>query len=64
LSCVKDGRRYVLDCELLVERLELPRRRREQVLAEVIARYAARLERLCRASPYAWFNFYPFWDSR
>lgn len=64
LSCVKQGRRYVLDCELLADRIELPRRRREQVLAAVMARYAARLERLCRAAPYAWFNFYPFWDSR
>jgi predicted LPLAT superfamily acyltransferase len=64
LSCVKQRRRYVLDCELLVEKVELPRRRREQVLADVMARYAARLERLCRAAPYAWFNFYPFWGGR
>lgn len=29
---------------------------------ETIQRYAARLEDLCRESPYNWFNFYDFWD--
>jgi predicted LPLAT superfamily acyltransferase len=64
LSCIKERGRYALECELLLERIELPRRRREQVLAEAMTRYAARLERTCRASPYSWFNFYPFWGSR
>jgi predicted LPLAT superfamily acyltransferase len=61
LSCRKDGGRYRLDCELLFERVELPRARRAEALVQVMARYAQRLETACRASPYSWFNFYPFW---
>ncbi|MBM4201445.1 MAG: lipid A biosynthesis acyltransferase [Gammaproteobacteria bacterium] len=30
--------------------------------AEVVQRYAQRLEELCREAPYNWFNFYDFWD--
>jgi len=35
--------------------------RREEVLAEAVARYAAVLERLCIEAPYNWFNFFDFW---
>jgi predicted LPLAT superfamily acyltransferase len=35
---------------------------REAAVAERVRRYAARLEALCRAHPYNWFNFfYDFW---
>lgn len=34
---------------------------REAAVAERVRRYAARLEALCRAYPYNWFNFYDFW---
>ncbi|MCS7101302.1 MAG: acyltransferase [Burkholderiaceae bacterium] len=64
LSCVKEGRRYAFECERLAERVRLPRAGREQALAAVMRRYAERLERQCRATPYAWFNFYPFWGAR
>ena len=30
-------------------------------LDEVMRRYVARLEALCREAPYNWFNFYDFW---
>ena len=30
--------------------------------AERAARYAARLEELCRVHPYNWFNFHDFWE--
>ena len=30
-------------------------------VAEAFGRYAARLEAVCRAHPYNWFNFYDFW---
>ena len=40
---------------------DLPRSRREAILAEAAARFAARLEYYCRLAPFQWFNFYPFW---
>jgi len=40
---------------------DLPRGRREALLADAAARFAARLEHYCRLAPFQWFNFYPFW---
>jgi predicted LPLAT superfamily acyltransferase len=54
-------RRYELRCELLAERLELPRKTREQALAAYVQQFAARLEHHARAAPDNWFNFYDFW---
>lgn len=57
-----DGRSaYTLRCELLTERVSLPRARRAEALQAVVSAYAAQLEACCRRAPYAWFNFYPFW---
>ena len=35
---------------------------RDAAAAESAARYAARLEEVCRAHPHNWFNFHDFWD--
>jgi predicted LPLAT superfamily acyltransferase len=35
---------------------------REQQLQAAVRAYAARLESLCRESPYNWFNFHDFWS--
>ena len=59
--CVKEGRRYRIHLEHFADRIELPRRNRERVLAEHLARYAARLEHHCRLAPLQWFNFFDFW---
>ena len=61
LSCLKFGGRYVVQSELLFERIEMPRAQRVAVLTRAMTVYAQRLEAACRAAPYAWFNFYPFW---
>jgi predicted LPLAT superfamily acyltransferase len=61
LSCLKHDRRYTLHCELLFDRIEMRRTQRSSVLLQVMTVYARRLEAACRAVPYAWFNFYPFW---
>jgi predicted LPLAT superfamily acyltransferase len=55
--------RYDFHCEPLFERIELPRGRRDEVLRACASRYAARLEQLCRAAPYNWFNFHDVWES-
>ena len=61
LSCLKVEGRYTLRCELLFEQIEMRRAERIAVLTRVMTAYAQRLELACRAAPYAWFNFYPFW---
>ena len=59
----REPNRYELSCELLAERVELPRGRRQEALAAIASRYAERLEAACRSAPYNWFNFYDFWSA-
>jgi predicted LPLAT superfamily acyltransferase len=54
--------RYDLHIEPFADRIELPREARQEALARHVQAYATRLEELCRASPYNWFNFYDFWS--
>jgi predicted LPLAT superfamily acyltransferase len=54
-------RRYLLRCELLAERVELPRAGREQAIEGYAAQFAGRLEHYAGAAPDNWFNFYDFW---
>lgn len=57
----RDPDRYELFCEPFANRVELPRARRQEALAEYAQRYATRLEHYCRMAPDNWFNFYDFW---
>jgi predicted LPLAT superfamily acyltransferase len=53
---------YDLHCELLVDRVVLPRKEgRERALQELAQRYADRLEHYCRLAPDNWFNFTDCW---
>jgi predicted LPLAT superfamily acyltransferase len=61
LGCVREGHAHAVGFELLADRVELPRGRRDAALAEQAALFAGRLERLLARAPYDWFNFYPFW---
>ena len=61
-SAIRTGpRRYRIGIEPFADRITLRREHRAADLAAAITRYAAALERLCRATPYQWFNFFPFW---
>jgi predicted LPLAT superfamily acyltransferase len=53
--------RYVLRCELLAERVELPRQGREQATTAYVQAFVRRLEHYARLAPDNWFNFYDFW---
>lgn len=53
--------RYRMVFEPFADTLHIPRRERSQLLPQLIARYAARLEHQLRQQPYNWFNFYEFW---
>ncbi|MDE0895637.1 MAG: lipid A biosynthesis acyltransferase [Planctomycetota bacterium] len=55
--------RYELHCERFSERIELPRRNRQEALKAVVSSYASRLESYCRRAPDNWFNFYDFWET-
>lgn len=56
-------RRYLVRFEPFAEPMSLPREGREAAVAALAARYAERLEAMCRAHPYNWFNFFDFWES-
>ncbi len=55
-------RRYAVRFEPFADRVVLRRASRVADLHGHVARFAAALERTCRAHPYNWFNFYPFWE--
>ena len=48
--------------ELFHQDIRLPRKGRDQALAQLTAEYARRLEYFCRRAPLQWFNFYDFWS--
>lgn len=52
---------YELFCEPFAEQVVLPRKRREEALAEYVQRYADRLAHFARLYPDNWFNFFDFW---
>ena len=56
-------RRYQVRFEPFAERIALRRATRAADLQEYVQRYATALERACRAHPFNWFNFFPFWTS-
>lgn len=55
-------RRYSVGFEPFMDRVVLRRAHRAADLREAMARYAAAVEAGCRAHPYQWFNFFPFWE--
>jgi predicted LPLAT superfamily acyltransferase len=54
---------YDIHFEQLSEAVRLPRKGREQALAELAGAYAARLQHHCVRAPLEWFNFYDFWNT-
>ena len=56
--------RYRVIFEPLADFSGVPRTARAAAVRDAIERYAQALERLCRAHPFNWFNFYDFWADR
>lgn len=52
---------YEIHFEQLSDNVRLPRKGREEALAELAGAYAARLQYHAMRSPLEWFNFYDFW---
>lgn len=63
LFCFNKGGRFHVDLELFAESIRVPRSepQRLQMLKTLARRYAERLEKHCRITPFQWFNFYPYW---
>ena len=59
----RGGQRYDLAFEVFSEGIEIPRPQRSRMLAELVQRYATRLQHHARSAPYNWFNFYDFWQT-
>lgn len=61
IFCLKRAGRYHIIFEKFSDLIEIPRRKRAEVLDDCASRYAARLEHYCAGDPYQWFNFFDFW---
>ena len=61
LFCLREGRGHRVTFEPFAERIELPRRGKDEALAALAARYARRLEHHCLRDPLQWYNFFDFW---
>jgi predicted LPLAT superfamily acyltransferase len=59
----RGGNHYEIHCELLAERVDIPRAGNGQELRHWVQRYVERLEHYCHMAPYNWFNFYDFWTA-
>jgi predicted LPLAT superfamily acyltransferase len=57
-----DGGLYHVFAEVLSERVQLGREKREEDIAQLVASYASKLEHYCEMAPYQWFNFFDFWN--
>jgi predicted LPLAT superfamily acyltransferase len=53
---------YEVHCEVLSTRTDIPRKHRQEAIDALVGKYVERLEHHVRASPYAWFNFFDFWE--
>lgn len=61
IFCLKRAGKYHIVFERFSEQIRIPRRDRENALANWVERYARRLEHFCSTDPYQWFNFFDFW---
>ncbi len=62
IFCVKRGKRYHITFEEFADQIELPRKRRDEVLQSYINKFAQRLEFHTLRAPFQWFNFFDFWN--
>lgn len=61
LFCLREGAHHRIYFERFAERVELPRKGRNEAISASVARYAERLESHLRIAPLQWFNFFDFW---
>ena len=59
----RGGNRYDIHFEMLADFSRVERGKRGAEVQAALTRYAALLEKHCRAAPYNWFNFFDFWHA-
>jgi predicted LPLAT superfamily acyltransferase len=59
---MRDGERYLLHARKLADRVELPRKNRDEALAHHAAMFAEQLATFARRYPLQWYNFFDFWN--
>jgi predicted LPLAT superfamily acyltransferase len=64
LFCVREGGRYRVHFTRFADKIELPRRDRPAAIRGYAERFADALEQRVAATPFQWFNFYAFWNTR
>jgi predicted LPLAT superfamily acyltransferase len=62
LGLYQGDNRYDVYAEYLGDLSRVERGEREAAIAELVQRYATRLEHFCRTHPYNWFNYYDVWQ--
>ncbi|MCG8316632.1 MAG: glycosyl transferase [Pseudomonadales bacterium] len=61
LSCLHAGKGFDVYFDKLAERVRLPRKTRQQAIAEYAQLYVDKLAGYACQYPYQWFNFFDFW---
>jgi predicted LPLAT superfamily acyltransferase len=59
----RGGNRYDIHFETLADFSKVERGKRAAEVQAALTRYAALLEKHCRAAPYNWFNYFDFWHA-
>lgn len=61
LFAVRVGDKLLISCRPFASEIQLPRKTRDEALAQYASQWAKTLEDQAVAHPYQWFNFYDFW---
>ena len=61
LFAVRVGDKLLISCRPFASEIQLPRKTRDEALAQYVSQWAKTLEDQAVAHPYQWFNFYDFW---
>ncbi|SEF60167.1 LpxL/LpxP family acyltransferase [Marinobacterium lutimaris] len=64
MFCLKQKEGYRIYLEPFADRVELPRKSRQQALDTCVQQFATRLEHYAMKAPLQWFNFFPFWGEQ
>ncbi len=62
IFCLREKNKLAIYFDHFSDRLDFPRKQREQMLQKCVQKYANILQKYCSQAPLQWFNFYDFWQ--
>lgn len=62
LFCLKQHGKQVFYFDHFSDALEVPRKKRKELIQQCVEKFATRLQYYCIKEPLQWFNFYDFWQ--